>query len=434
MVTRPAGRRIVFACLYLSEGAPIGFIWWALPTVLRAAGHEVSGISRIIAALALPWTFKFLWAPIVDTWRSSWWGYRHWIIAAQLCMGAMLLPLAWLDVSSHATLLGVLLLAHAFCAATQDVAIDAWAISITPQAERGKLTGAMQTGMFTGRWLFGAGLLMVVDHVAPGAVIFSLVTVIWLTTLLVLINPYEVAVKVSGSGFITALVEVFAQWSTWRGIGFALLAGAGFEVLGGLAGPLLVDHGFSKAQAGAFFTATVVALIAGASTGGLLVDRIGHRRGAAWTLVALWVAIMLVAVSAAAHDLRPPPDITQILVLDAPQHMHPDPSAVRWLLVAALIATYLCIGAFVAASYAYFMDLTDPRLGGTQFSTFMGATNGCESWALFVGGAMIADRYDYPVVLVVMAGLSMVALLLLARTRPRDPVSLPSGAAGQRVL
>jgi hypothetical protein len=43
------------------------------------------------------------------------------------------------------------------------------------------------------------------------------------------------------------------------------------------------------------------------------------------------------------------------------------------------------IGLFTAASYALFMDLTDPKLGGTQFSAFMAATNGCESWSGWAG-------------------------------------------------
>ncbi len=155
------GRIAVFTLLYLSEGAPIGFIWWALPTMLRTAGVAVPKITALTAMLVLPWVFKFLWAPLVDAMRTPRWGFRAWIISAQLAMGATLLPLIWLDPTGHFQLWGVLLLLHAFSAATQDVAIDAMAINLVPEHQRGTLNGCMQAGMLVGRSLFGGGALLV---------------------------------------------------------------------------------------------------------------------------------------------------------------------------------------------------------------------------------------------------------------------------------
>jgi len=48
------GRIALFTLLYLSEGAPIGFIWWALPTLLRTAGVSVPKITELTAMLVLP--------------------------------------------------------------------------------------------------------------------------------------------------------------------------------------------------------------------------------------------------------------------------------------------------------------------------------------------------------------------------------------------
>jgi MFS transporter, PAT family, beta-lactamase induction signal transducer AmpG len=70
------------------------------------------------------------------------------------------------------------------------------------------------------------------------------------------------------------------------------------------------------------------------------------------------------------------------------------------------------VGAFTAASYALFMNLTDPRLGGTQFSTFMAATNGCESWSAAAGGRLAAGP-GYPAAFVVLSGVSLAALALV---------------------
>ena len=151
---------LLFAVLYASEGAPIGFIWWALPTLLRSADVPIDRITSLTAVLLVPWIFKFLWAPALDLLRGPRWGYRAWLIAMQVIMGLALVPLAWLDPVQHFDTWRMLLLVHAFSAATQDVAIDALAIGAVPPGERGRLNGAMQAGMLTGRSVFGGGVLL----------------------------------------------------------------------------------------------------------------------------------------------------------------------------------------------------------------------------------------------------------------------------------
>ena len=66
----PFRRRLLFAALYLSEGAPIGFLWLALPTRLKVADVSIQQITALTAVLVIPWTFKFAWAPLVDVLRS----------------------------------------------------------------------------------------------------------------------------------------------------------------------------------------------------------------------------------------------------------------------------------------------------------------------------------------------------------------------------
>jgi hypothetical protein len=87
----------------------------------------------------------------------------------------------------------------------------------------------------------------------------------------------------------------------------------------------------------------------------------------------------------------------------------------------ALAAMYFCTGAFTAASYAWFMDLTDVELGATQFSLFMSATNGCESWATRAAGA-IKEAAGYPAAMAVGSAVSLLALLALCvSSRWRSP-------------
>ena len=394
----PAGRRTLFGALYFSEGAPIGFIWWALPVVLAAEGEDLAAITALIAALVWPWALKFLWAPLVDALRGSWWGDRAWVLSAQLVMGLTLLPLAVLDLREDRPLVVALLLGHALAATIQDVAIDAWAIRLTPKPEHGRLNAAMAVGKYLGRWLFGAGLLFVWDGLGRGVIFGGLVACIWVTGALVLIaSPSPVAPLVWRERLATfgaVLRSALARRATWLGVGIAVLSGAAFEALGAVAGPVMVQAGYTTADMAAVRTAWVAAMLIGAWLGGVFGDRVGHRRA---TIAALGLIAALVAAVAALHTA--------------------EVSALA--LAGAIGVVYVAIGVFIAVSYALFMDLTDPRIAGTQFSAFMGATNACEAWAAAAGGALAASL-GFGAGMLAMAGLSLLALPLLWGLRGGD--------------
>jgi dipeptide/tripeptide permease len=85
------------------------------------------------------------------------------------------------------------------------------------------------------------------------------------------------------------------------------------------------------------------------------------------------------------------------------------PTAVAYL----LLPTYLLLGVLTASMYALLMNLTDPAVAGVQFSTYMGAGNACEAWAVALAGTLAAS-YGYGAGFSVTAVLSLAALPLLA--------------------
>ena len=399
------GRIALFSLLYLSEGGPIGFIWWALPTLLRKAGVAVPRITALTAILVLPWVFKFLWAPLVDALRTPRWGFRSWIITAQLAMGFTLLPLVWLDPVEHFQWWAALLLAHAFCAATQDVAIDALAINIVPEHQRGLLNGCMQSGMLVGRSLFGGGALLVAATLGKAWVIAALVVCIWITLLLLLFSKepvQSVAFKKRLAEFRTHFSSALRRRTTWLGLALALTAAAGFEATGQLAGPFLVDRDVSEQAIAIFFG---VAVVGATLIGGLIGGKLSDIWGRARTVGIFLAGFVAMIVGLALCDLAMEKPAAPILL--------------GWL-----TGMYLFIGLFTAASYALFMDLTDARLGGTQFSAFMSATNGCESWSAWAGGRIVGGA-NYAAAFLALSVVSLLSLPLLKwlaheRNRKRD--------------
>jgi MFS family permease len=130
----------------------------------------------------------------------------------------------------------------------------------------------------------------------------------------------------------------------------------------------------------------VIAMLAGSLLGGTVSDRIGRARAAGWFLGGVCVAAVALAMTA-------------------------DEASSGTILV-GLAALYLGIGCFTASSYALFMGLTDRTLGATQFSAFMAATNGCESWASFATGSLAQAR-GYGPAFLAMAAVSALSLPLL---------------------
>lgn len=392
------GRRLLFAALYFGEGAPIGFLWWTLPVLLRREGVEVERIGALSALLVLPWSLKFLWAPLVDLARSPRFSLRGWIACSQAAMAATLLPVAFVPLEASGALLP-LLLAHATAAATQDVAIDALAIRHGGAGERGSLNGWMQAGMLLGRGIFGGAVLLLHERGGTRAIVLALCAVLGSSMALHALYraPFEGRRSGALAEFASALRRAAARRSTWLVLAFAATSGAAFEVVGSLAGSFLVDEGHGDDAIALFFgLVTVVCLASGALAGGRLADRFGHPR------VVACAGALLVACAG-----------TLALAGDA-----------AWLAWGALGATYLAAGGFTASTYALFMAVTDPRLAATQFSATMGATNLCEAWSARVGG-LVAGRAGYASAFGAGALASALALFLLLglRALPTVPAS-----------
>ncbi len=377
---------------------------------LRSAGASPGEIARLVSWVAWPWALKFLWAPLVDLLRTPRFGLRGWILTSQGMMAATLVPLLFIDVKHAGALLVAVLLMHAVAAATQDAAIDTLAVLSVPAEERGAINGWMQTGMLAARALFGGGAVLLASRIGDRGVVLLLIAAILLPAVLAWAWAGEgsrAQPRPSASEYLRSLRSTLAQRGFWSGLVLAATAGAGFEGLASLAGPLLVDCGASEDTVGFFFLVPAVLLMAlGALLGGWASDRFGRRRA---TLLGEGAAALCVlAVGLAAWSVRPLDDGAPVLDLVAP-------SADRFLVLLGLV--YFAAGFATAALYGLLMDLADPAAAATQFCAFMAGINLCYIWSTRLLGSTV-DSLGYGPGIVLGGAASLAALPLLAWVRP----------------
>ena len=139
-------KRLTILCaLYLAQGIPWGFMDITLVNYLIDSGIEVGKAAKVASFILLPWAFKLIWAPLIDTMTIRSMGRRRsWIIGAQLMMALTLIGILMVpDITKDLTMLGWMFFTHNIFASLQDVATDALAVDILPDEEQGQANGMM---------------------------------------------------------------------------------------------------------------------------------------------------------------------------------------------------------------------------------------------------------------------------------------------------
>jgi MFS transporter, PAT family, beta-lactamase induction signal transducer AmpG len=164
-------RVLILALLGFSAGLPILLIFSSLSLWLLEAGVERKAVTFFSWA-ALGYSFKFVWAPLVDRmplpWLTRVMGQRRsWLLLAQLGVVAALLGMAGVDPAEGSTSLAwmaALAVLLGFSSATQDVVIDAYRIELAPPDLQALLSSAYIAGYRVGMIVAGAGALYLASY------------------------------------------------------------------------------------------------------------------------------------------------------------------------------------------------------------------------------------------------------------------------------
>ena len=130
-------RLAVVSVLGFSSGLPLALTGQAMQAWLSLEGLDLATIG-FLSLVGLPYTFKFLWAPLMDRFELPWLGRRRgWLVLTQLALAGALWWLADTSPTQATRSFALLAALVAFVAASQDVVIDAYRTDLLAARERG---------------------------------------------------------------------------------------------------------------------------------------------------------------------------------------------------------------------------------------------------------------------------------------------------------
>ena len=296
-IARPSNFTIVLlSSLYFSQGLPSGLLAHALPVLLRE--HEVPlQYIGYLKLLALPWMFKFVWAPYVDRYHFRHTGpHRSWILPMQSLVIFMLLGLSLLGpetiFSGYLPLFFLMLLFLNLFSAPQDIATDGLAVKLLPSRWRGLGNSIQVSGYKLGLIVGGSLLLLSIDHFGWSKSFIGLAAILALLTLPILIlreSPHSNA-RAAGDPAALAGTETTGFDALWRSYHdffrqpgmmswlLVILTYKSGDAFGsGMVKPMLVDAGFSLSAIGSVTLAASIAGMVAAVLGGYLYYRWGAK-------------------------------------------------------------------------------------------------------------------------------------------------------------
>jgi MFS transporter, PAT family, beta-lactamase induction signal transducer AmpG len=398
------GRLTAFFLLYMTEGIPLGFTATAIATQMRRMGVGPAEIGLFVGSLYLPWAWKWVAGPFVDTFSSDRFGRRRlWIFLMQIGMVVTLLVAYPVDYVQNLQLFTTLILIHNAFGATQDVAIDALANNVLPEHERGVANGFMFGGASVGQTIGGSAALWLSTFMPFRMTYFFVTGVILLVTIFVVLPLREqarvMAAPLPGSKLravlndlrrfvVDAVRAFFGSRAAFIGLLSAILPLGAYALALALQSTLAVELGLSDGQVAQLNLFSTVIFAVSCIAGGWLSDRFGRRR-----TLGLFVALTLVPTLFLAWQMQQAGWI-QSIPANAPDR--PVPPA--WL-IAVFWTSVLVYNVFQGLYYgirsALFMDITTPAVAATQFTAYMALQNFAIAYTSQWQGISI-ERYGYP--------------------------------------
>jgi len=353
--------RRMLICVFtgFSSGLPLYLLFNLLPAWLRSEHVDLKTIG-LFALIQFPYTWKFLWSPLLDRYVVPLLGRRRgWMLLTQLGLLAVIASMGAFSPQSELRTIAYIATLLAFLSATQDIVLDAYRRELLTDKELG-MGSAVHVNAYRIAGLVPGSLSLILSDIMPWNMVFIVTALFMLPGVAMTLLVKEPHRATPPKTLREAVVEPFHEFITRQGLKSALLILAflffyklGDSLCTALATPFYLDMGFSK---------TDIGLIA--KNAGLWPAVIGGLLGGAWMLKiginrALWLfgVVQLVSIFG--------------FVWLAAMGYHSEITALERTQLALVIGLEAFgVGVGTAAFVAYIARTTHPAYTATQFALF----------------------------------------------------------------
>ncbi len=403
LTRRAAPLATALGLLYAAQGVPFGIAAEYLPVVLRKAHYGYAHIAALFW-LQLPWQLKVVWATAADHPRLRA-RTRSVILALQLTLAVAVATYAVAPFERAPVMWFVVTAVCALIASSQDVFVDAFAVRVLGEDERGFGNVAQVAGYRVGMLAGGAGLLLLVGSLGERTTLLAVAAFIALASVGAFHSGASAAraeatpraedtppsTRTAKQRVLGLLAHLGAP-APRRVLAVAIAFKLGLHMAGSLIKPMTVDAGWSTRQIGAaVVTAGTVAGLVGAGAGGAVHRYLGEPR-------ALRVAVVLQALACAP------------LAFVARAH------APLTATTAAIAAEHFASGLGTTVLFAALMSATRPRDAGLHY-TILTSANALGIGLGGLAGGLVADRLGLVTAFALATAVAALPMFLLSDWR-----------------
>jgi len=434
-------------CVFLgfTSGLPLFTLVYLVQAWLRSEGVNLKEIG-LFALIQFPYTWKFLWAPLMDRyvprlpgWRPG--RRRGWMLVTQVLVAGAIATLGFVSPRESIWTVAALTALVAFFGASQDISIDAYRRELLTDTQQG-LGNAVHVNAYKIAALVPGSLALILSDHLPWTTVFIVTAAFMLPGMVMTLVVSEPEVHgAPPKNLRDAVLQPFTEFVNrdgWRAalfvLAFIFLYKLGDTMATTLSTSFFLDIGFTRTEIGVIAKTTAFgASLAGGIIGGVALMKIGIGRGL-WifgflqmvsTLGFAWLA-QLGADSpslAAIHDFVAAcsgevAKVAATVGIDATLRLDPRALALALVYGFETFATGLTLAAFTA----YIASTTDPRYTATQFALFTSLAAVPRTLASAASGFVVAriGWFEYFFVCTVLAVPGMLLLIRIAPWRSRS--------------
>ena len=355
----PSLKYILFCSFYISEGLVVALTSVVIVLFFTEKDISISTTTLVGGISSIPWTIKFVFGPTIDFFGK--YGRKFFIILGGTIGTLSILILALVDPKTAIMPFTFLLFLGHSGVVLLDVTVDAWAIQITKVNERGKANAAMFTGLFTGMGIGGILLACIATYYGFEMVFITTGFLIFLSFVLVFFVK-ERKLEIKRSQILPLLVKEFRKKNTQIVCLLGFVNGMNFGMLRFVIPEYMTKVLFlDKMQIGFLSAIYPVSIVAGAIIGGIASDRWGRKKVLYITITALLISIAFLVFANTWDKLT---------------------------IIYGFIGLLTGASGYSAMS-ALAMDVSNPKIGGAQYSFIASIANFGGVLMGAVSGAMV---------------------------------------------